>query len=184
MATTAPITTAEGNVVQPPMTLGERLALWRKLMQEVNPPEGQRLDTIGKWIVMTRAIVFPMTLWSGTIGAVLALEVARRSAVPIAIDWIGVVLAIVGLIIAHAANNLINDYFDMTGGVDTEGYFRALYAPHPILSGWVSKATLRNAMIGLTVIDGLIMLVLAARSPQPLLIVAFRPGPGDQPSIL
>jgi UbiA prenyltransferase family len=30
-----------------------------------------------------------------------------------------------------------------------------------VLSGWVTKATLRNAMIALTVIDGLIMLLLA-----------------------
>ncbi len=70
-------------------------------------------------------------------------------------------LAVVGLVIAHAANNLINDYFDMTGGVDTEGYVRALYAPHPVLSGWVTKSTLRNAILLLTVIDGLIMLLLA-----------------------
>jgi 1,4-dihydroxy-2-naphthoate octaprenyltransferase len=164
--------TIEG-IESPPMTLRYRLRLWRELMQTVNQPEDRPLDTVGKWIVMTRAIVCPMTLWSGTIGALLALEVARRSAVPVAIDWIGVVLAVIGLVIAHAANNLINDYFDMTGGVDTEGYFRALYAPHPVLSGWVSKSTLRNAMVGLTVIDGLIMLVLAARSPQPLLIVGF-----------
>jgi 1,4-dihydroxy-2-naphthoate octaprenyltransferase len=61
----------------------------------------------------------------------------------------------------------------MTGGVDTEGYVRALYAPHPVLSGWVTKATLRNAAIGITVVDGLIMLALAARSPQPLLIIGF-----------
>jgi len=61
----------------------------------------------------------------------------------------------------------------MTGGIDTEGYVRALYAPHPVLSGWVTKSTLRNAMVGLTIVDGLIMLVLAARSPQPLLIIGF-----------
>jgi len=49
----------------------------------------------------------------------------------------------------------------MTGGVDTEGYVRALYAPHPVLAGWVTKATLRNAILLLTFIDGLIMLLLA-----------------------
>jgi len=172
MPTTATTPTAEGATVQPPLTLRDRLLLWRDLMQTVNPPEDRPLDTVGKWLVMTRAIVFPMTLWSGTIGALLAVEYGRRVG-GVAIDWIGVVLAVIGLVIAHAANNLINDYFDMTSGVDTDGYFRALYAPHPVLSGWVSKATLRKAMVGLTVIDGLIMLILAARSPQPLLIVGF-----------
>jgi 1,4-dihydroxy-2-naphthoate polyprenyltransferase len=173
MATTVTTGAAEGTAAPPRMTLRERLALWRELMQTVNPPADRPLDTVGKWMVMTRAIVFPMTVWSGTIGALLAIEVARRAGVALAIDWIGVVLAVVGLVIAHAANNLINDYFDMTGGVDTDDYFRALYAPHPVLSGWVSKQMLRNVMIALTVIDGLIMLVLAARNPQPLLVIGF-----------
>ena len=44
-----------------------------------------------------------------------------------------------GLVLAHAANNMINDYFDTTGGVDTAEYTRALYAPHPLLSGLISK---------------------------------------------
>ena len=51
-------------------------------------------------------------------------------------------ISVVGLVLAHAANNMINDYFDSTGGVDTAGYVRALYAPHPILSGWVTRRQL------------------------------------------
>ena len=166
-ATPAPQTTTV-----PRMTLRDRLLGWREIMQTANAPESRPLDFVGKWLVMTRAAVFPMTLWSGTIGALLAVAQGQRIG-NVAIDWVSVVLAIVGLIIAHAANNLINDYFDMTGGIDTEGYVRALYAPHPVLSGWVTKATLRNVMVGLTVIDGLIMLLLAARSPQPALIIGF-----------
>jgi 1,4-dihydroxy-2-naphthoate polyprenyltransferase len=165
-------TTAEGTAAHAPITVRERLLGWREIMQTANPPADLPLDGIGKWLVMTRAAVFPMTLWSGTIGALLAVEYGAKVG-GVAIDWIGVVLAVVGLVLAHAANNLINDYFDMTGGVDTEGYVRALYAPHPVLSGWVSKATLRNAAIGITVVDGLIMLALAARSPQPALIIGF-----------
>ena len=34
---------------------------------------------------------------------------------------------------------MINDYFDTAGGVDTQEYTRALYAPHPILAGMISK---------------------------------------------
>ncbi len=130
--------TAEGTAAQRPITLRERLLGWREIMQTANPPANLPLDGVGKWLVMTRAAVFPMTLWSGTIGALLAVEYGRRVG-GVAIDWIGVVLAVVGLVLAHAANNLINDYFDMTGGVDTEGYVRALYAPHPVLSGWVTQ---------------------------------------------
>jgi len=139
------------------MTLRERLRAWAEIMQTANPPASLPLDTVGKWLVMTRAAVFPMTIWSGTIGALLAAQAVGIAGV----NWPAVLLAIVGLVFAHAANNLINDYFDMTGGVDTDDYVRALYAPHPVLSGWVTKQTLRNAIIGLTLIDGLIMLILA-----------------------
>jgi len=141
----------------PPMTLRDRLRGWKEIMQTANPPADGQLDSVGKWLVMTRAAVFPMTLWSGTIGALLAAQAVGVAGV----NWPAVVLSIVGIVLAHAANNLINDYFDMTGGVDTEGYVRALYAPHPVLAGWVTKATLRNAILLLTLIDGLIMLVLA-----------------------
>jgi 1,4-dihydroxy-2-naphthoate octaprenyltransferase len=142
------------------LTLRDRLRAWTEIMQTANPPATLPLDTVGKWLVMTRAAVFPMTLWSGTIGALLAAEVVRVTG-GVTIDWIAVSLAVIGIVIAHAANNLINDYFDMTGGVDTEGYVRALYAPHPVLAGWVTKSTLRNAILLLTFIDGLIMLLLA-----------------------
>src|SRR5258707_11652147 len=43
-------------------------------------------------------------------------------------------ISFVGLVLAHAANNMINDFFDTAGGVDTAEYTRALYAPHPLRS--------------------------------------------------
>ena len=144
----------------PRMTFRDRLAAWSEIMQTANPPAVRPLDSVGKWLVITRAAVFPMTIWSGTIGALLAAETARVTGL-VNVDYPAVILAIVGLVLAHAANNMINDYFDTSGGVDTEGYVRALYAPHPILSGWVSKPGLRNAILLLTLIDGLIMLLLA-----------------------
>jgi 1,4-dihydroxy-2-naphthoate octaprenyltransferase len=155
-----------------PITLRTRLAAWSEIMQTANPPATLPLDTVGKWLVMTRAAVFPMTLWSGTIGALLAVEQSRL--VPgLVIDWLGVVLAVVGIVLAHAANNLINDFFDQSQGIDSEGYVRALYAPHPVLSGWITRAGLRNAILALTAIDGLILIALALRNPQPALVAAF-----------
>ena len=156
-----------------PMTLRDRLLGWREIMQTANVPEGRQMDTVGKWLVMTRAAVFPMTLWSGTIGALLAVEQARIFPGTLLIDWLAVILAVTGIVLAHAANNLINDYFDMSQGIDTEGYVRALYAPHPVLAGWITRAGLRNAIILLTLIDGVIMLALAARNAQPALLIAF-----------
>ncbi len=154
----------------PPMTLGERLRGWKETFETANPPSSGRMDAVGKWLVITRAAVFPMTLWSGMIGVLLAVGVANTVG-GVTVNYLYATIAVVGLVVAHAANNMINDYFDTSAGVDTEDYVRALYAPHPILSGWVTKAQLRNAILLLTIIDGVVMLFLAvAVSP---LIIAF-----------
>ena len=130
-----------------PTSLGERLLGWKEILETANPPATRPLDTVGKWLVITRAAVFPMTIWSGLIGGLLAVEAnrdQRRAA-----GRLGAVpaIAVVGLVLAHAANNMINDYFDTSGGVDTDDYVRALYAPHPILSGWVTKRQLAAAIL-------------------------------------
>jgi 1,4-dihydroxy-2-naphthoate polyprenyltransferase len=153
-----------------PIPLRERVLAWKEILETANPPEVRPLDGFGKWLVITRAAVFPMTIWSGLIGVLLATAAASATA-GLAVDYGAALLAVVGLVLAHAANNMINDYFDTTGGVDTPGYVRALYAPHPILSGWVSRSTLRNAILLLTLIDGLIMLALAAVAGP--LVIAF-----------
>ena len=57
---------------------------------------------------------------------------------------------------------MINDYFDLENGVDTDDYVRALYAPHPILSGWVTMAGLRNAILLANVVDLAILVALVA----------------------
>ena len=110
-----------------------------------------------------------MTIWSGLIGGLLAVE-ANRVSGGAPVDWGLFLLAVVGLVLAHAANNMINDYFDTTGGVDTEDYVRALYAPHPILSGWVTKRQLEVAILIVNAIGAAIMLGLAAVR-GPLIIV-------------
>src|SRR6476646_4590323 len=150
--------------------LRERLLAWKEILATANPPASRPLDTVGKWLVITRAAVFPMTIWSGLIGGLLAVDAARSSG-GAPVDWGLFLVAVVGLVIAHAANNMINDYFDTTSGIDTEGYVRALYAPHPILSGWVTKGQLGAAIVALNAIGATIMLGLAiVRGP---LIIVF-----------
>jgi 1,4-dihydroxy-2-naphthoate polyprenyltransferase len=155
-----------------PMTLRQRLAVWRTAYNTANLPEGMTRppDAMSKWIVITRAAVFSMTATSGLIGGLLAVGAARLDAT-ITVDWLLLALAVFGLVVAHAANNMINDYFDLEGGVDTDEYVRALYAPHPILSGWVSKRQLAAAILLANAIDFGIMLFLASqRGP---LVIAF-----------
>jgi 1,4-dihydroxy-2-naphthoate polyprenyltransferase len=153
-----------------PVSLRERLLAWKEILETANPPLTRPLDTVGKWLVITRAAVFPMTIWSGLIGGLLAVEAARTSG-GAAVDWGLFGIAVVGLVLAHAANNMINDYFDTSQGIDTDDYVRALYAPHPILSGWVTKRQLEAAILMVNGVGAAIMLYLASvRGP---LVIAF-----------
>ena len=136
-------------------SVGERFATWRYVMNHANMPPGVEMDPISKWLVVTRAAVFSMTATSGLIGGLLAI-----SAVGATVNWFYLALSVIGLVVAHAANNMINDYFDLEGGVDTDDYVRALYAPHPILSGWLTRAQLRNAILLANAIDFAILLFL------------------------
>jgi len=154
-----------------PAAATSRLATWKYILNTANLPEGMtHPDAISKWLVITRAAVFSMTATSGLIGALLAVGAARLTGA-VEINWLYLVLAVVGLVIAHAANNMINDYFDLEGGVDTDDYVRAQYAPHPILSGWVTKRQLAAAILLANAIDLAIMLFLTSqRGP---LVIAF-----------
>ena len=136
-------------------SVGERFTTWRYVMNHANMPPGVEMDAISKWLVVTRAAVFSMTATSGLIGGLLAI-----STVGATVNWLYLALSVIGLVVAHAANNMINDYFDLEGGVDTDDYVRALYAPHPILSGWLTRAQLRNAILLANAIDFAILLFL------------------------
>jgi 1,4-dihydroxy-2-naphthoate octaprenyltransferase len=130
------------------------LARWRHALSTINPPSGE-LDAVSRWLVITRAGVLPMTLTAGAIAGLLAV---RRPG--FAAGWF--VLAFVGIVLAHVSNNLVNDLFDTSEGLDTGDYPRALYAPHPILSGMISRRGLINAAIAVNAADVVILIVLIA----------------------
>jgi len=147
-------------------TLAQRFTTWRYVMNHANMPEGVEMDWFSKWLIVTRAAVFTMTATSGLIGGLLAI-----GTVGLAVNYWYLALSVIGLVIAHAANNMINDYFDLQVGIDTDEYVRALYAPHPILSGWLSKAQLRNAILLMNLLDlGILLFLVSVRGP---LVAAF-----------
>jgi 1,4-dihydroxy-2-naphthoate octaprenyltransferase len=164
-------TTAQDAPTTVSIPIRERLLAWKEILETANPPETRPLDTVGKWLVITRAAVFPMTIWSGLIGGLLAVAAAGVGGVTV--DYGLLTISVVGLVLAHAANNMINDYFDTTGGVDTAGYVRALYAPHPILSGWVTKRQLAAAILIVNGIDAALMLYLTAVRGPLILVFAL-----------
>ena len=160
------------------MLLSERVSVWKTAYNTANLPVGMTTppDSISKWLVITRAAVFSMTVTSGLIGGLLAVGAERLAQIGgtavgsgFSVNYGFLALAVIGLVVAHAANNMINDYFDLEGGIDTDDYVRAQYAPHPILSGWVTKRQLGAAILIANLVD-LAILVFLASARGPLVV--------------
>ncbi|UCH11098.1 MAG: prenyltransferase [Fidelibacterota bacterium] len=147
-------------------TFGRRLAGWKEIFKTCTLSEGRPRDAVAKWLLSIRPCVFRMTIFSGAIGGLLAAATTTGA------HWGYFALALFGLVLAHAANNMINDYFDWRQGVDTEGYVRAEYTFHPILSGAVSARQLLGAILLVNVIDAAIMIYLTIQVGWPVLLFA------------
>lgn len=142
---------------------------WREVVRAQNLPEGRTADPVSRWLLIIRVSVFPMTLTSGVIGGMLVVA----GPTPATPDWLFFAEALVGLLIAHAANNMINDYFDLASGVDSEDYVRGQYAPHPILSGLISKGGLLAAIAVANLLDLVILLHLTSARGWPVVVFAL-----------
>lgn len=142
----------------------ELLTNWQEAFLTCNCRSTQ-IDIITKWMILTRTCVFSMTFFSGLIGLLLA-------ATQPPINWLNGILATIGIVLAHASNNLINDYWDLAVGLDSsEDYVRAQYAPHPILSGMASKGEMIAAILFINLLD-LAILIYLTLSAGPL-VIAF-----------
>ena len=145
-----------------------RIANWKEIMDTAHLSADRQMDPVSKWLIITRATVFSMTLTSGLIGAMLAIQSA-----PALVNYGYLALAVFGIVIAHAANNIINDYFDLEVGIDTNDYVRAKYMPHPILSGMVTKPQLRLAILLLNAVDLGILIFLVIARGWPVAVFAL-----------
>jgi 1,4-dihydroxy-2-naphthoate octaprenyltransferase len=135
-------------------------------MRTCNPPPG-KVDVVSRWLVLLRACVFPLTVTSAAVAGLLAVH--RPGFKP----WL-FGLAGFGLLVAHGANNLMNDLFDLETAVDTQSYPRALYAPHPVLSGLISKRGLASSAVVANLVSLSVLVVLAVERGWP--VVAFALG--------
>jgi 1,4-dihydroxy-2-naphthoate octaprenyltransferase len=130
---------------------------WAEILRTQNLSADRAMDGVSRWLLITRASVFPMTILSGAIGGLLAAGVPGA-------QWGYFALALIGLVLAHAANNMINDYFDLESGVDSDDYVRAQYAPHPVLANLVSKSGLLGAIAAVNLLDlGILVYLTDAR---------------------
>ena len=127
---------------------------WGEILRTQNLSPDKTMDTVSRWLLITRASVFPMTITSAAIGGLLAVRAPGEH------NWVAFALALFGLVLAHAANNMINDYFDLEAGVDSAESVRGQYAPHPVLSGLISKAGLILAIAVVNLLDLAILVSL------------------------
>ena len=127
---------------------------WVHVLRTCNLPDDRPPDTVSKWLLISRACVFSMTLISVAIGGILAW---LDGAFPIGTF----ALVVLGACLGHASNNMVNDLFDVQEGVDTEDYPRASYAPHPLLDSMVTRNQLIAAIAVCNVGDLAIALYLA-----------------------
>jgi 1,4-dihydroxy-2-naphthoate polyprenyltransferase len=143
-----------GQTVEPSISAAPRPVWrnWAEVLRTQNLAADHPMDGVSRWLLITRASVFPMTITSGVVGGPTRVDA----------NWLFFALALLGLTLAHAANNMINDWFDLAGGVDSKDYVRGQYAPHPILNGLISKAGLVAAIAVVNAIDLAILLYLAA----------------------
>lgn len=110
--------------------------MWKKaltVIPNVTKEEWDKLDIISKWLISTRAAVLLMTFLSAVLAGLFAWHDGYKVNI---LPWF--ILAL-GLVFAHAANNIFNDYTDFTRGVDKDNYYRTQYGPQPLSSGLLTK---------------------------------------------
>ncbi len=130
------------------------IAMWGKALRiipRLNREEWNGLDIIARWLIATRSAVLIMTFISSAIAGILAL---RNQTFDLTC-WL---LLTLGLLMAHATNNLLNDLTDYLKGVDKDNYFRNQYGPQPVAQGLM---TVRE-LLAYAAVTGLIALAAGA----------------------
>jgi 1,4-dihydroxy-2-naphthoate octaprenyltransferase len=145
-------------------------SMWLKALRvipRIDKAEWDALDIISRWLISTRAAVLIMTFISAALAGIFAW---RDGSFHLG-RW---VLLVIGLIFAHATNNLINDLTDYKRGVDKNNYFRTQYGPQPIQQGLLTIRTLLVyiAVTGLIAVAAGIPLVLQGGSTALWLMIA------------
>ena len=91
-----------------------------------------------RYLIAVRAPVLAMTLTAAALGGALAWRHG-------AIDTAAWAVCTLGLLLAHATNNLLNDLTDSLLGIDRGNYFRTQYGTHVLEHGLMSRAELAGS---------------------------------------
>ncbi len=147
-------------------------AMWQKALNvipDVSKEDWEKLDVISRWLISTRAAVLIMTFLSAALAGLFALRDGAFHLVP----WL---LLTFGLIMAHASNNIFNDFTDFVRGVDKDNYFRTIYGAQPIASGLMTRRqhlTYFAVTGALAVLSGLVLVLINSGNLTILILLGL-----------
>ena len=118
------------------------------------------------WFLASRPWSFSMTAISVSVGGALAAIYGEFS-------WFLYLVTLAGTILLHAATNLINDYYDVKSGVDTQEVATAQYRPHPLVEGKLEAGKVRTAAYILYGLSTVLGIYLAATRGWELLWIGL-----------
>ena len=101
-------------------------------MPKLSHSEWQALDPVAKWLIACRASVLFMTFTAAALGGLMAWRAG-------AFQWDLWLATVLGLMFAHATNNLLNDYTDSRRGIDRDNYYRNQYGVHVLEDGLMNE---------------------------------------------
>jgi len=101
-------------------------------MPKLSQSEWQNLDPVAKWLIACRASVLFMTFTAAALGGLMAWRAG-------VFQWNLWLATVLGLMFAHATNNLLNDYTDSRRGIDKDNYYRNQYGVHVLEDGLMSQ---------------------------------------------
>lgn len=126
--------------------------MWAKALRTIpwiTKDEWDGLDIVSRWLIASRAGVLVITFISAGLAGLLAYRAGQFNGGL----WL---LMTLGLLLAHATNNLLNDLTDYSRGVDGDNYYRAQYGPHTLAHGLLTK----NQLLGYIAVTGLVALLI------------------------
>ncbi|MEZ5551062.1 MAG: prenyltransferase [Pseudomonadales bacterium] len=110
-------------------------------MPRLTPLQWQQTGALARWFIVSRGRVLGLTLFPCLLAALLAVDAGL-------FEWRYWLLCLMGLLLAHAANNQLNDLVDSTRGVDAGDYFRRQYGTQVLEDGFLSRRALTVCFLG------------------------------------
>ncbi len=108
-------------------------------MPQVSVSAWRASPVLVRWLISARASVLLMTFTAAALGGLLTVTAPGWNTSA----W---VICTVGLLLAHATNNQLNDLTDSVRGIDEGNYFRLRYGAHVLEDGLLSRRGLIRYM--------------------------------------